>query len=122
MKPIILAGLLLSLSLSAWAGGDPQTQNQKSGDKQKSDEHVKQCIFKANVFRGAAMYRDAEHSPEEAFENLRRGFPSLDEKFIKTAINDIYFNRDFAYAGGQPLVEQVLDLCVHGPKNWKPLK
>jgi hypothetical protein len=122
MRPIILAVALTFSTCTAFAEDFPQAKTQQPADQQKSNEHVRQCIFKANVFRGAAMYRDAKHSPEDAFENLRGGFPSLDEKFIKTAINDIYFNRDFAYAGGQPLVEQVLDLCMHGPKNWKPLK
>lgn len=104
MKRILLCASLLLLTAHANAQGDP---------------HL--CALKASVYENAAAARD-NHLPPKTALQMVAAYKDVPLSFRKRAINQVYFNRDFFYAGGRPLYEQVLRLCLYGPEHFKPLK
>jgi hypothetical protein len=80
------------------------------------------CIVLSNIYPMAATYRDHNMPPEKALENAQASEKYVPLPTIKKAINQVYFDKDFTYAGGDALRNQVLDVCLHGPKNYRPLK
>lgn len=75
----------------------------------------------------AAVYRDSSKSPEEALEGLQglAKAAGLEQRFIKKAINNVYFDGRFAAARGLAFRQQMTDLCLQdvGLKpTYQPLK
>lgn len=104
MKPIILAALLLSFSLSARADGDP---------------HI--CSLTGSVFETAAQARDMQVSPEQALKMVAP-YDEIPLWQRKQIINVVYFDSRFAGSGGEPLRRQMMSICLNGLPAWKPLK
>jgi hypothetical protein len=104
MKPIILAALLATCFPTAFAGGDP---------------HI--CSLVGSVYETAASARDMKMPPEKALDMVS-AYSEVPLEGRKKIINEVYFDQGFVYAGGTPLRYQMMDLCMNGPKNWKPLK
>jgi hypothetical protein len=88
----------------------------------KDEDRLTNCIYQGSTYEIAARLRDADMDPKEVLERIKYAYPVLTDSFIKTAINNVYFDKDFAYAGGQALAEQMQNLCMYGPKHYKPLK
>lgn len=104
MNKIILAVLLTVASLGANATGDM---------------HI--CSLKSSVYEAAAAWRDSNVPPETAFK-MAKQYKEVEIEDLKKIINTVYFNPDFQRAGGYPLRQQIMDLCLNGPKNWKPVQ
>lgn len=110
MKTILLCSVLL-LPLT----GHGQDQNSQEGQRE--------CLIKGSVFQQAAGYRDINISPQDAFKILKgERLSGIDEAFLKKAINHVYFDPNFTYAGGQALMTQVADMCMHPNGKYKPLE
>ncbi|MDB5777617.1 MAG: hypothetical protein JWP38_3750 [Herbaspirillum sp.] len=104
MKTIILVGLLAVFSGSASA---------------QRDMHA--CALRSSMYESVATWRNSDVAPESAlrFSVSYKEIPVEDRKRI---INIVYFDPAFENAGGEALRNQMLDLCLNGPKDWKPLK
>jgi hypothetical protein len=83
-----------------------------------------QCQLKGVAFKQAAEYRDSGRSPQTTLQLLKNLEPSgLSESFLKNTINLVYFDSQFADAGGQRLADQVAYLCTHpNPPSYMPLQ
>lgn len=95
--------------------------------KPLTDEENKKgryCYMKGHLYMQSALQRDSGGSPQKSFEwfTSDKSWDVVPLAEIKKAINQIYFDPAFAYAGGDALFNQVTDICMNGPKKWKPLK
>lgn len=100
--------LFCALAFAPFAHADPL-----------ADPHV--CSLLGSVYETAAHARDTRNSPETA---LRMVAPYKDVpiEWRKLAINQVYFDDRFAAAGGPALEMQVVQACMSGPTNYRPLK
>lgn len=85
------------------------------------------CFQKGEAYRLAAVYRDSSKSPEEAFAGMQglAKAAGLEQRFIKKAINNVYFDGRFAAARGTIFRQQMNELCLQdaGLKpRYEPLK
>lgn len=85
------------------------------------------CFQKGEAYRLAAVYRDMSKSPEEALAGMQglAKAAGLEQRFIKKAINNVYFDGRFAAARGGAFRQQMNDLCLQevGLKpRYEPLK
>lgn len=97
----------------------PKTDTAIESDK------VRVCAIKGGIYRSAAFSRDQGQSPQDAFryaEALTRAAPSIPEQFVKNAVNQVYFDPGFAYAGGEALQMQVALMCTGQRPAFQPLK
>jgi len=88
-----------------------------------TQDDVSACALKADLYRGAADMRDHNQSPQDAAKFLgayRSRF--ISDVDFKKIINTVYFDDRFANAGGFALKKQMLDYCLSGPKEYKPLQ
>jgi hypothetical protein len=106
MKTIILAALLAGASFEASA-----------------DEITKEsrCSIISIIYQNAATARNLGRPPEIALD-MASSFKEIPISERKAIINRVYFEQSFAMAGGDALRWQMLDLCLYGPNNFKPLK
>ncbi len=103
MKTAILAALLAA-SFGAAAEGD-----------------IHKCGLIGNIYATAARAKELGHNPEMALSMVSpyKEIPIEDRKVI---INTVYFDARFERAGGPALMHQMMNLCIYGPTNYKPLK
>ena len=102
----ILAVLLIIVSVAAHA--DPELT----------------CLWLGSTYKIAAKQRDLGMSPQEAFDNDKSSDGSgsqngVSDKIVKRIINQVYFDNDFADAGGQALADQIYKTCMR--TQYKPL-
>ncbi|WP_213766834.1 hypothetical protein [Caballeronia sp. dw_19] len=82
------------------------------------------CLWIGSTYKAAAEQRDSGMNPQQAFDEdkspdgsgLQNG---VDDKTIKRIINQVYFDNDFADAGGTALSSQMYRACLR--KQYKPL-
>lgn len=104
MSKFILFAAALVLSINANAQGNP---------------HI--CALYGSVYENAAHARDHGAPPKMALDILS-AYKEIPLANRKKAINLVYFDPRFTYAGGHALEMQVYDLCMYGPSKYKPLK
>jgi hypothetical protein len=86
-------------------------------------DQMSSCALKSDLYREAAGMRDRGETPQDAAKFLgayRSRFISAED--FKNIINTVYFDDRFANAGGFALKKQMLDYCLNGPKEYKPLQ
>lgn len=119
-SPILIAlGLALSSASASELGAPPDSGSDNV--LESSDAKTNFCIFSANYYVIAARRRDSDLSPQSTFEVLDQQ-KQIPGEAVKKIINQVYFDPRLRRAGGSPLFSQVMDLCMNGQKNWKPLK
>lgn len=104
MKAFFIAGLLALGSVGAMA-----------------QDEIHHCGLIGNIYETAAYARKLGHDPEMALSMVSpyQEIPIEDRKRI---VNSVYFEPAFERAGGTALQRQMMDLCMYGPKKFKPLK
>jgi hypothetical protein len=81
------------------------------------------CSNLGSVYENSAKFRDDNFSPEYAFRLLAGVYgKTFSDKVIKNAINQVYFDSGFFYAGGHVLQDQMMNICLGNIKPFKPLK
>lgn len=112
-----LVALLLCRAFASAFAAEPEPAEAK-------EKKLHRCIGLATVFSRAAMHRDIERSPQEAWQldlsNGEWGPISADER--KKIINQVYFDRAFAGIPSNLMRNAVMDLCMETPKKFEPLK
>lgn len=85
-------------------------------------DQMSSCALKSDLYASAAQMRDQNQSPQDAAKILGayKGRYVSDADF-KHIINTVYFDQQFANAGGMALKKQMLDLCLNGPRQYRPL-
>lgn len=98
-----------------WRRCAQENQNKSTSDR---DRKSRACLFKGDLFSWIAVIRNSGRSPQEAYNSSTRYLKEdIDESFLKNAINLVYFDPGFSYAGGDALKRQIMDLCM---RDWKP--
>jgi hypothetical protein len=103
------------------------------GDDPKLGYHdkINLCMAQADMFQQIAYQRGDGQSPQTAYVNVpyllklrTSGKFSITQKQIKTAINLVYFDRDFSQIPPDLLQAQVYPLCMNDWKTvqFQPLK
>ena len=82
------------------------------------------CNIMGTMYDVIAQVKHGGMPPEEAFRIAKSVAKStLTEQQVKEAVNMVYFDPGFAYAGGQALVNQIYASCMNDFKPlYKPLK
>ncbi|KXS33197.1 MAG: Sel1 repeat family protein [Candidatus Gallionella acididurans] len=81
------------------------------------------CSNLGSVYENSAKFRDDYFSPEQAFRLLAGVYgKTFSDKVIKNAINQVYLDSGFFYAGGHALQDQMMNICLGNIKPFKPLK
>lgn len=86
-------------------------------------EDQRYCSLLGSVYETAAQMRDINLGPLDALKAVKvylQYGPDLETQ--KRIINTVYFNKDFVYARGYKLRNQMVDYCLNGPKPWERLK
>jgi hypothetical protein len=102
--------------------------NQGATDEDAArQERIRVCTFKGAFYAAAATSRDQGQSPQDTFayiKSLRQRIGvNISDQYIKTAINQVYFDPGFLRAGGTPLQYQVMQACAaNKPLGFQPLK
>lgn len=106
-----LAAILLAVVAHAHADNLSNNLNQAIANGQITSKEFWTCVQKATVYRLAAQYRDEGMSPQQTLEFMH-GLNYASERFYKTAINNVYFDRRFADAGGEGLYDAIEAVCL----------
>lgn len=85
------------------------------------------CKMEGEIFENIARTRDRGAPPDVAYKNtsgyLRSGYQGIDDEFLKNAINTVYFDPEFADAGGPLFRRRMTDRCLDNAKQkFQPLK
>jgi hypothetical protein len=89
--------------------------------QQVSPEKQRDCLLKGAVFQQAAAYRDQGLPPAYALKaTMAQG--GVTQDFAKKAINLVYFDPGFVGAGGDALMQQMAQVCMHPHGLYKPLQ
>lgn len=102
-----------------------------SSANQPFDAKTAYCRDLGNEFRSVADFRNMGMSPQTVFGLVRDSFinkstersqSGITEKVIKTTVNLVFFNPDFANTGGLNFQLQVEDSCMRdGAPKYQPL-
>ncbi|SAK53328.1 hypothetical protein AWB78_01315 [Caballeronia calidae] len=96
-------------------------ENSKKGPSERDVMNI--CMLEGAIYRQAASSRDSGNSPQMARQGLAwtksEGFS---DRFVKTAINNVYFDPGFANAGGEALANQVAEHCMYPNGRFVPLR
>ena len=90
--------------------------------KSFTDKQFADCNLKAYVYSESAEMRDGGLSPQQAFPLIKNQSPGIPEKFIKTAINQVFFDSRFVNARGEAFADQVREACLYPNGKYQPLK
>lgn len=85
------------------------------------------CKIEGEIFENIARARDRGVAPDTAYKNvsgyLRSGYEGINEEFLKNAVNTIYFDPEFADAGGPLFRRRMTDRCINNAKQkFQPLE
>lgn len=85
------------------------------------------CKMEGEIFETIARARDRGVPPDTAYKNtsgyLRSGYQGIDEKFLKDAINTVYFDPEFADGGGPLFRRRMTNRCLDNAKQkFQPLQ
>ncbi len=94
--------------------------------KKLSDKQTR-CMRLGAIFQAIASGRESHIPPKTEFSIIKKGMNPqgvhITDAQIKNAINLVYFDPAFAYAGGVALAKQVVDSCMNDFKpEFEPLK
>jgi hypothetical protein len=99
-----------------------QTAVMQQEQSAHDSERTRKCILDSNVYLNAATFRDSGRGPEEALNSLKIGNPVSRMPFIKAVINQVYFDSEFANLHGEYLRQSMVNTCINGAPQWKPLE
>jgi hypothetical protein len=80
------------------------------------------CSNVGVVYNTAAHARNTGASPELAFQMVSAFKNIVSDEVRKKAINQVFFDSSFFYAGGKALQMQMYNICMGNVKTYKPLK
>jgi hypothetical protein len=82
------------------------------------------CDAKSRIYTQTAEQRDLRGTPQGSWEFFIKAeyWKNVPKKEIKSIINQVYFDPAFERAGGNALFNQMLDVCLNGPRKLTPLK
>lgn len=107
MKTIVTASIVLFVSMQTAAAQTPEQQKRWN-----------RCIAVSSTYVAAAAARNQGIDPQ-AFVNFHAKDSALPRKQLADITNDVYYDSRFHYAGGEPLRQQVLNICMRGPRPVK---
>jgi len=112
--------VLLSLALLSLV-------SRSEGVKESAQEKFTRCLHYGGLFSSASSFRNYGLPPAEALRSIRQSAANerreISVEVVKQAINTVYFDPDFAYAGGEALGSQMRNLCLRdGKPQFQPLK
>lgn len=110
MRKLVFGAVLAALSSAAVA----QTPQQQ----QKNDQRWNHCIAVSSTYTAAAAARNVGVDAQ-AFVNTNAPTTSLSRAQLAGITNDVYFDPRFQNAGGDLLRNQVLNVCMKGPRKAK---
>ncbi|MBV6273063.1 hypothetical protein KVP09_09060 [Alcaligenaceae bacterium CGII-47] len=85
------------------------------------------CRMEGEIFENIARARDRGMAPDAAYKNvsgyLRSGYEGINEAFLKGAVNMIYFDPEFAQAGGPLFRRRMTERCIENARQkFQPLQ
>ena len=90
---------------------------------QEAQQKFVYCLNAADLFRYAANSRDTGETPQQSLERSAPFKFAVPDKVKKSIINTVYFDQNFARAGGEALHLQQMNYCMYGqPAPIQPLK
>jgi hypothetical protein len=86
-----------------------------------AQQRIHGCRMKGLTFQMAATYRDGGYSAQYSFDAIRREkYDGIDDGFIKTAVNLVYFDDRYARIPGAVMSDVITNDCINLPKPCKP--
>jgi hypothetical protein len=104
-----------------WLGVKPADTRPQVGAYTK--EHFDYCVKLSSLYSVVAAMRDSEMSPQQVYgtqavhDFINKGIAN---QTAKTAINNAFFNADFAMPSWQ-LQQAVMKVCL-APNDWVPVQ
>lgn len=118
MKTLFIAALLTTLAAPAIAYG--QTADQETRKAAAKKQYI--CLLTGNFYQTVASYRDSGETPDAVLKQTD-GYSKIPLENRKKIINNVFFDRDFQFAGGTALSSQVANTCMFGSNpKMQPLK